>query len=143
MKPLILLITSIFLITCNWAQSNDTFHVKKHALNVPDESKTYTFIEQMPEFPGGEEMLRSYLASLQNSYPQMELDNRIEGKVLVRFVVNEDGSVGNVTIDKGVSPGLDKAARQMVEKLPAFKPGMQQGKPVKVYYTLPVIFKLP
>jgi protein TonB len=72
----------------------------------------------------------------------MERDNDIQGKVLLRFVVMEDGSVADVNVMRGVSPGLDKEAVRVVRMLPKFKPGRQQGKPVRVYFNLPVVFKL-
>ncbi|HWB63529.1 MAG TPA: energy transducer TonB, partial [Chitinophagales bacterium] len=72
----------------------------------------------------------------------MERDNEIEGKVLLRFVVDEQGKVTDVTVVKSVSPGLDAEAVRVVKMLPDFKPGKQQGRLVKVYYNLPIVFKL-
>ena len=66
----------------------------------------------------------------------------IQGKVLLRFVVMEDGAVSDVNVIRGVSPGLDKEAVRVVKTLPKFKPGKQQGKAVRVYFNLPVVFKL-
>jgi protein TonB len=107
---------------------------------APKVPQAFTFVEQMPEFPGGDAAMVKFLK--QNvTYPQMEHDNHIEGKVLLRFVITEDGSVGEVQVVRGVSPGLDKEALRVVKKLPRFKPGMNQGKPVKVYYNLPIFFK--
>jgi protein TonB len=95
----------------------------------------------MPEFPGGEGELLKYLAK-NTVYPQMERDNDIQGRVMLRFVVLEDGSVSEVQVLRGVSPGLDKEAVRVVKSMPKFKPGRQQGKPVRVYYNLPFMFKL-
>mgnify|MGYP006196816993 FL=1 len=108
---------------------------------VVEEPKVFQFVEQNPEFPGGEVELIKYLRNNTN-YPQMEKDNDIQGKVMIRFVVMEDGSVADVTVLRGVSPGLDKEAVRVVKTLPKFKPGRQQGKAVRVYYTLPYVFKL-
>ena len=72
----------------------------------------------------------------------MERDNDIQGKVLLRFVVMEDGSVQDVNVVRSVSSGLDKEAVRVVRTLPKFKPGKQQGKAVRVYFNLPVVFKL-
>lgn len=106
-----------------------------------DPAKVYTFVEQNPEFPGGDAELIHFLS--QNiTYPQMERDNDIQGKVLLRFVVMEDGSVDSVMVVRSVSPGLDKEAVRVVKLLPKFKPGKQQGKPVKVYFNLPIVFRL-
>jgi protein TonB len=106
-----------------------------------EEPKVFTFVEQMPEFPGGELELMKFLQK-NIQYPQMERDNDIQGKVLLRFVVSEEGAVGDVSVLRGVSPGIDKEAVRVVKSLPKFKPGKQQGKSVKVYYNLPVMFKL-
>jgi protein TonB len=72
----------------------------------------------------------------------MERDNDIQGKVIIKFVVMEDGSVADVTVARGVSPGIDKEAVRVVKMLPKFQPGKQQGKAVRVYFNLPVQFKL-
>lgn len=103
--------------------------------------KIFTFVEQFPEFPGGNKALISNVYE-HLQYPQMEKDNHIQGKVIVRFIVNEDGSVSDATVVKKVSPGLDKEAVRVVKLLPPFVPGRQQGKVVRVYYDLPVRFEL-
>jgi protein TonB len=95
----------------------------------------------MPEFPGGEGELMKFLQK-NIQYPQMERDNDIQGKVIVRFTVQEDGSVADVNVIRAVSPGLDKEAVRVVKIMPKFKPGRQQGKAVKVFYNVPVIYKL-
>ena len=106
-----------------------------------EEPKIFSFVEQNPEFPGGDvELIKFLQKNIQ--YPQMERDNDIQGKVLLRFVVREDGSVSDVTVARSVSPGLDKEAVRVVKLLPKFKPGKQQGKAVPVYFNLPVVFKL-
>jgi TonB family protein len=106
-----------------------------------EEPKVFTFVEQMPEFPGGESALMRFLQ--QNiQYPQMERDNDIQGKVIVRFVVMEDGKVADVTVVRSVSPGLDKEAVRVIKMFPDFKPGRQQGKAVRTYYNVPIVYKL-
>jgi periplasmic protein TonB len=105
------------------------------------QEKPFTVVEQMPAFPGGDAALYAYL-SKNIKYPEREQEDGIQGKVFVRFVVNENGSVSDAEIVRGVSPGLDKEARRVVLGLPQFTPGRQGGKAVKVYYNLPVTFKL-
>jgi periplasmic protein TonB len=102
---------------------------------------TFTTVEQMPEYPGGEAALFSFIQR-NIQYPAMERDNDIQGKVFVGFVVMEDGSISDVNVKKGVSPGLDKEAVRVVRLLPKFKPGRQQGKNVKVFYSIPIAYKL-
>ena len=108
---------------------------------VVEEPKVFNVVEQMPEFPGGDGALFSFI---QNNiqYPSMERDNDIQGKVIVGFVVMEDGAIADVSIKRAVSPGLDKEAARVVRLLPKFKPGKQQGKAVRVNYVLPIVFKL-
>jgi protein TonB len=114
--------------------------VSTHSDTLAD-GTVFTFVEQLPEFPGGDMGVVKFLS--QNvQYPQYERDRDIQGKVLVRFIVMEDGSVSDVTVMRGVSPGLDAEAVRVIKMLPKFKPGMQQGKPVKVYYNIPISFKL-
>jgi protein TonB len=105
------------------------------------EVKIFVIVEKMPEFPGGDLELRKYIA--QNiKYPNIARENDIQGKVYVRFVVTETGSVENVQIARGVDPLLDKEAIRVVESLPKWKPGEQGGKKVKVWYTVPINFQL-
>ena len=72
----------------------------------------------------------------------MERDNDIQGRVVVKFIVNEDGSVSDAQVKRSISQGLDKEALRVINMLPRFIPGRQQGKAVKVYFLLPVAFKL-
>jgi TonB family protein len=101
----------------------------------------FKFTEHPPEFAGGDRELIRFLQRNIN-YPILERDNDIQGKVVTRFTVNEDGSVSDITVIQSVSPGLDREAVRVIGLFPKFKPGTQQGKPVKVYYNVPVIFKL-
>ncbi len=96
--------------------------------------------EKMPKFPGGEEALMKFLQK-HSSYPPVENDLGLEGKAIVKFVVNEDGSITNAKVIKSDSPGFEKEALRVVAKLPKFEPGMQHGKAVKVYFVLPFVWK--
>ena len=98
-------------------------------------------VEQMPQFPGGDAALMKYLASHIN-YPPMAAENNVEGKVILQFVVGKDGRVGEVLVARSVDKDLDKEAMRVVKSLPKFTPGRQNGRPVSVWYTLPVQFKL-
>lgn len=99
------------------------------------------FADVNPEFPGGDQALIRFLQA-QVQYPASELAMGVEGKVLLRFVVMEDGAVSNVQVIRSVSAGLDKEAVRVVKMLPKFKPGKQHGQSVKVYFNLPVVFKI-
>ncbi len=98
-------------------------------------------VEQMPQFPGGDAALMKYLSSHIN-YPPMAAENNIQGKVILQFVVEKDGRVGDVKVARSVDKDLDKEAIRVVKSLPKFTPGRQNGQPVRVWYTLPVTFKL-
>ena len=107
----------------------------------PKETKPIIFAEVMPKFPGGEEALLKFLTK-NTKYPDRELQTDIEGRVIVKFVVNEDGSISDANIVRSDSKGFSAEALRVVAKLPKFEPGRQQGKPVKVYYALPFIWRL-
>ena len=107
-----------------------------------DDSEVYTgAVEVLPEYPGGPNALVKYV---QNNlkYPESAKKNKQEGRVFVGFVVEKDGSVTNVNVLRGVCEELDNEAVRVVKSLPKFTPGMHGGKPVRVQYTLPVVFKL-
>ncbi len=106
-----------------------------------DPEQIFEIVETNPEFPGGSKALNTYL-SKNIKYPERPAEMGVSGKVIVRFVVERDGSVTQVTVARGVDPDLDKEAVRVISSMPRWKPGMQQGKPVRVRYTQPVVFKL-
>jgi len=108
---------------------------------VVEEPRVFTFVEQMPQFPGGDAALMQYIQK-NIVYPAKALADSIEGKVFVRFTVRETGVIEDVTIMRSLQADIDKEAVRVVKSLPPFKPGRQQGKPVAVYFTLPIVFKL-
>jgi protein TonB len=107
----------------------------------PTQPTIYTWVEQPAEYEGGDEALLKFISD-NIHYPQMDIDNDIQGKVYLKFVVMEDGSVSGVQVMRGVESTMDKEAIRVVKMLSKFHPGKQQGKPVKVYFTLPIVFKL-
>ncbi|HYQ56007.1 MAG TPA: energy transducer TonB, partial [Draconibacterium sp.] len=106
-----------------------------------DEAQVFVIVEDMPEFPGGEIALRTYIAN-SIKYPVIAQENGIQGKVYVQFVVSKTGQVTDAKIARGVDPSLDKEALRVVNALPPWKPGMQRGKAVNVSYTVPINFVL-
>jgi periplasmic protein TonB len=105
------------------------------------EDKVFTFVEQKPEFPGGEKALMQYLAD-HIKYPAMARESNVEGKVFLSFVVGKDGRISDVKVLRGIGSGCDDEAKSVVASMPAWAPGKQNGQSVKVQYTLPVQFKL-
>lgn len=107
------------------------------------QEQVHTVVDEMPQFPGGEQALYAYLGS-NIRYPEMERESEIQGRVYIRFVVETDGAITNVTTLRGVSggPGLEREAMRVVSAMPKWTPGKMAGKPVRVQYNLPVSFKL-
>jgi len=105
------------------------------------ETKPYTYVEQMPVFPGGVEALLAYIGK-NIKYPAMALRNQVEGKVFIKFVVGADGSVTGAEVQKGIGAGCDEESLRVIKNLPRFTPGRQNGRPVPVYYTVPVTFAI-
>lgn len=106
------------------------------------EADVYEVVENMPEFPnGGMTALMKYLSD-NIRYPEAAHKAGIQGRVTVQFVVGKDGSIGNVSILRGVNADLDAEAIRVISSMPKWKPGTQKGEPVKVKYTVPVMFRL-
>ncbi|WP_212128278.1 energy transducer TonB, partial [Bacteroides pyogenes] len=107
----------------------------------PEEQTIFEVVENMPEFPGGQAALMQYLAK-NIKYPTIAQENGTQGRVIVQFVVNRDGSIVDAKVVRPVDPYLDKEALRVINSMPKWKPGMQRGKPVRVKYTVPVMFRL-
>ncbi len=107
----------------------------------PVAEEIFTFVEDYPEFPGGDKALREYI--LNNiKYPEVARTSGITGTVYVQFVVEKDGSISDVKVVRGIGGGCDEEAVRVVKSMPRWKPGKQRGQPVRVYFTLPIEFKL-
>lgn len=107
----------------------------------PEEEEIFVVVEEMPSFPGGMKALMQYLGK-NIKYPTISQENGVQGRVVLQFVVNKDGSIVDIKVARGVDPYLDKEAIRVVKSMPKWKPGKQRGKSVRVRYTLPVLFKL-
>jgi len=105
------------------------------------EPEPFVVVEEMPMFPGGETALLQYISE-NTIYPEVAKENNIQGRVIVRFCVNSTGGVSQISVLKGVDPELDEEAIRVVSTLPKFKPGKQGGKPVPVWYMVPITFTL-
>lgn len=107
----------------------------------PEENTIFEVVENMPEFPGGNAALMQFL-SKNIKYPTIAQENGTQGRVVVQFVVNRDGSVVDPVVVRSVDPYLDKEALRVIGTMPKWSPGQQRGKPVRVKYTVPVMFRL-
>ena len=106
-----------------------------------DEQQIFQVVEENPEFPGGMKECMKFLSN-NIKYPQISQENGVQGRVIVQFVVNADGTIVDPVVVRGVDPYLDKEALRVVGLMPKWKPGKQRGKEVRVKYTLPVMFRL-
>ena len=106
-----------------------------------EEQQIFQVVEEMPEFPGGMAECMKWLGK-NMKYPTISQENGVQGRVIVQFVVNRDGSIVDAVVARGVDPYLDKEALRVVGLMPKWKPGKQRGKAVRVKYTLPVMFRL-
>ena len=105
------------------------------------ENKVFTTVEQMPSFPGGDAALMDWLRK-NVRYPAVAEENGIQGRVVVSFVVERNGSITDVQVVKSVDPSLDKEASRVVKSMPNWIPGKQNGSAVRVKYNVPVTFRL-
>ena len=107
----------------------------------PYDTKTFDVVDEMPSFPGGQGALMSYIAS-NMKYPANARESMIQGRVIVSFVIECDGSISDVRIARSVDPMLDREAMRVVKSMPKWKPGKHNGSAVRVKYTVPVPFRL-
>lgn len=107
----------------------------------PKEEEIFVAVEQQAEFPGGQAALMKWLSN-NIRYPESAQQNDIQGRVVVKFVVEKDGSIGQASIVRGVDRDLDREALRVVKKMPKWQPGKNNGVAVRSYFNLPVTFKL-
>lgn len=104
-------------------------------------NEVFDVVEKMPEFKGGNQALMNYLTA-NIKYPKEAENKNVQGRVIVQFVVNTDGSIVEAKIARSIDPQLDEEALRVVNEMPKWKPGTQKGKPVRVKYTVPIVFRL-
>ncbi len=119
---------------------NDFIFTQKNK-KIEKEEKIPVFVQEMPQFPGGDIALQRYIAK-GIKYPQIVINNEIQGKVYISFVIDENGNVSTVEIVRGIDASLDNEALRVIRSLPKWKPGRQGGKAVKVIYYVPINFEL-
>lgn len=123
-----------FRLLIQTTEDNPAWSIEK------DNDSIYNVVDQMPEFPGGMEAMMHYLSD-NIRYPEKAKDDNIEGRVFIQFVVEKDGSIGEVKLLRGIGGGCDEEAIRVVKSMPNWEPGKIEGKPVKVYFSLPIVFK--
>ena len=115
--------------------------LKQVVTEAPVEEEVFDMVEQAPQFPGGQAELMSWLGK-NIRYPVIAQENGIQGRVVCQFVVGSDGSVRDIKVVRSLDPSCDKEAVRVIQSMPKWIPGRQNGKAVSVRYTLPVIFRL-
>ena len=106
-----------------------------------DEPEAYMIVEEMPEFPNGEEAMMQYIAE-QVKYPAEAKKAGAQGRVFIGFIVETDGSLSDIKVLRGIGFGCDEEAMRVVESMPKWQPGVLNGKAVRVFYQIPINFKL-
>ena len=109
--------------------------------DAPSNDSIYQIVDEMPQYPGGEKAMMEYVAK-NVKYPQEAKDKEIQGRVFVSFVIEKDGSVNEVKVLRSIGGGCDEEAVRVVSSMPKWKPGIKDGKPVRVSYMMPLNFKL-
>ena len=120
-------------------QSLSELRLRDSLLNLPADQKIFSAVEKEPQFPGGIEKFYQYLVKNER-YPDRARENNIRGKVFLSFVVEKDGSLTEIKVNKPLSPETDAEAIRLLNNSPKWKPGMQNGRPVRVAYTMPITF---
>ena len=117
-----------------------TANAQKTVVSQTDQ-KVFDTVEQMPEYPGGMQAMIEFLQT-NMKYPEDAAKQKVEGRVMVQFVVETDGSVSDVHVAKQVFPSLDAEAIRVVQAMPKWMPGKDKGKVVRVKYNLPIVFRM-
>ena len=130
----------LVLVAMMFAFGFSTASAQKTVVSQKNE-EVFDVVEQMPEYPGGMQALFEFLS--QNiKYPEDAQKQKVEGRVIVTFVVETDGSISNVEVAKHAFPSLDNEAVRVIQAMPNWTPGKQSGKVVRVKYTIPINFSL-
>lgn len=117
-----------------------TAHAQKTVVSQTNQ-KVFDAVEQMPEYPGGMQAMMEFLQT-NMKYPEDAAKQKVEGRVMVQFVVETDGSITDVHVAKQVFPSLDAEAIRVVQAMPKWTPGMDKGRVVRVKYNLPIVFRM-
>lgn len=127
-----------------FAQEDGIVPIELAAPDVPpvtDPDAPLMLVEVMPEFPGGQEAMFAYIGK-ELKYPEEAIDKGIEGTVIVAFVVERDGSIGDAKVLRGIGGGCSEEALRVVQGMPTWRPGVQGGMVVRTSFNLPIRFKL-
>lgn len=125
----------------NKTDENETTALSQVAVDNENNPLNFRVVEQLPEFPGGMvEFMKWITKNLK--YPQTAMQNKIQGKVVVSFIINKDGSIASIRIEQGLDPLLDREALRVVRMMPKWKPGLENNKPCRTMFAIPINFKI-
>ncbi|MDO4161030.1 MAG: energy transducer TonB [Prevotellaceae bacterium] len=127
--------------TADDAEQEQTTAQSPLAVDMNDNPLNFQVVERLPEFPGGMVEFMKWLTK-NLRYPVLAKQQKIEGKVIVSFIINKDGSITDRKVVKSVSPELDREALRVLRQMPKWKPGEDHGKPCRTYFSIPINFKL-
>ena len=140
MKRLITLTILLRCICCCYAQE-DTIIWEQPAWALFEDVDHYLIVDEMPEFPGGNDKIIDYIQ--QNiKYPVEACEDKIQGRVFVNFIVEPDGSLSDIFVIRGIGGGCDEEAMRIIQNMPKWKPGKLNGEIVRCSCTVPVVFEL-
>lgn len=122
-------------------QDDQTTALSPVAVDEDDNPLNFRVVQQLPEFPGGMVEFMKWLTK-NLKYPVMAQNRKIQGKVVVSFIINKDGSIANVKLEQGIDPSLDREALRVVRMMPKWKPGVEMGKPCRTMFAIPIVFRL-
>ncbi|MEP7128593.1 MAG: energy transducer TonB [Chitinophagales bacterium] len=128
------IIVVLFIHSFGFAQENSN-------TNMNDSLMSRSYVEVMPDFPGGHSKMIKYLGKNLH-YPAEAQKNGVEGEVIVQFIIDEKGDISDVQVLQHLESGCDEEAKRVVESMPNWIPATSKGKPIKVYYKMPIKFKL-
>lgn len=127
--------------TASTAEAETTDGAQTSADGGGDEPLDFRVVEQIPEFPGGIGAFIKWL-SANLKYPESAKNRKIQGKVVVSFIVNKDGSISDEKVMKGINPLLDREALRVIKLMPKWKPGVENDKPCRTLFAIPIVFKI-
>jgi protein TonB len=143
MKNIFLVMSLLITFSSLKAQTDTEGEIEPYTVKTDTTitGEVFTIVEQMPEFPGGEKALNDFI-SKNLKYPQMAIENGVQGKVWMGFIVGKDGTVSNIEVVRGIGGGCDQEALRVLKLMPKWNPGKQSGRPVIVKFRIPINFTI-
>jgi len=140
-KTLLTLIPLLFILTVKAQVTDSTQKSDMKVVTINTDKAIFSVVEHAPEYPGGISQFYKFLAKYMR-YPAAARENGTTGRVLVNMVVEKDGSLSNVKVVRGIGDGCDEEAVRLVKISSPWQPGVQNGRAVRVMYTVPIAFNL-